>query len=184
MTEGRTHDHSMSPVRPRALPRVLWRRRRSTCGSRGDGSSPERGPDALRPFRHRAESDSVRAMPAGTPLYLRTEFAHGVFADLEMLLVQVVDDFLAPMPVIMVENAEAEIGTVDRSPPASERGGGLSPDRCLGDSGNRVSRVPAVRNYEARVSRKPSEPAGRECPLARSLQDYAAKKGVFSAGPR
>ncbi len=50
--------------------------------------------------------------------------------------------------------------------------------------GFRVSRVLAARNYEVRVSRKPGEPASRECPLARSLQDYAAKKGVFSAGPR
>ena len=50
--------------------------------------------------------DSVRALPVGTPLYLRTEFAHGQLADLEMLLVQVVDDFLAPMPAIMVESSD------------------------------------------------------------------------------
>ena len=50
--------------------------------------------------------DSVRALPPGTPLYLRTEFAHGQLADLEMLLVQVVDDFLAPMPAIMVESSD------------------------------------------------------------------------------
>ena len=50
--------------------------------------------------------DSVRAMPPGTPLYLRTEFVNGELADLELLLVQVVDDFLAPMPVIMVETSD------------------------------------------------------------------------------
>ena len=50
--------------------------------------------------------DSVRTLSPGTPLYLRTEFAHGQLADLEMLLVQVVDDFLAPMPVIMVEASD------------------------------------------------------------------------------
>ena len=41
-------------------------------------------------------ADEVRAMPAGTPVFLRTEFANGELADLEMTFVQVVDDFLAP----------------------------------------------------------------------------------------
>ena len=50
--------------------------------------------------------DSVRSMPHGMPLYLRTEFANGELADLEMRFVQVVDDFLAPMPVIMVEASD------------------------------------------------------------------------------
>ena len=49
--------------------------------------------------------DSVRALPAGTPLYLRTEFAHGELADLEMLFVEVVND-LGPMPLIMVEASD------------------------------------------------------------------------------
>ena len=50
--------------------------------------------------------DEVRAMPAGTPVFLRTEFANGELADLEMTFVQVVDDFLAPMPVYMVEASD------------------------------------------------------------------------------
>ena len=50
--------------------------------------------------------DEVRSMPAGTPVFLRTEFAHGELADLEMTFVQVVDDFLAPMPVYMVEASD------------------------------------------------------------------------------
>ena len=50
--------------------------------------------------------DSVRSMPWGMPLYMRTEFANGELADLEMRFVQVVDDFLAPMPVIMVEASD------------------------------------------------------------------------------
>ena len=47
--------------------------------------------------------DSVRAMPTGTPVFLRTEFANGQLADLEMTFIQVVDDFLPPMPIYMVE---------------------------------------------------------------------------------
>ena len=50
--------------------------------------------------------DSVRAMPAGTPLFMRTEFANGELADLGMTFVEVVDDFLPPMPVIMVEASD------------------------------------------------------------------------------
>ena len=50
--------------------------------------------------------DDVRSMPQGMPLYMRTEFAHGELADLEMRFVQVVDDFLPPMPVIMVEASD------------------------------------------------------------------------------
>ena len=50
--------------------------------------------------------DEVRAMPPGTPVFLRTEFANGELADLEMTFVQVVDDFLAPMPVYMVEASD------------------------------------------------------------------------------
>ena len=50
--------------------------------------------------------DDVRAMPVGTTVFLRTEFAHGELADLEMTFVQVVDDFLAPMPVYMVEASD------------------------------------------------------------------------------
>ena len=51
-------------------------------------------------------ADEVRAMPPGTPVFLRTEFANGELADLEMRFVQVVDDFLAPMPVYMVEASD------------------------------------------------------------------------------
>ena len=50
--------------------------------------------------------DEVRSMPVGTPVFLRTEFARGKLADLEMTFVQVVDDFLAPMPVYMVEASD------------------------------------------------------------------------------
>ena len=50
--------------------------------------------------------DEVRAMPVGTPVFLRTEFAHGELADLEMKFVQVVDDFLAPMPIYMLEASD------------------------------------------------------------------------------
>ena len=51
-------------------------------------------------------ADEVRAMPPGTTVFLRTEFANGELADLEMTFVQVVDDFLAPMPVYMVEASD------------------------------------------------------------------------------
>jgi hypothetical protein len=50
--------------------------------------------------------DSVRAMPAGTPLFMRTEFANGELADLEMTFVRVVDDLLPPMPLYMVEASD------------------------------------------------------------------------------
>ena len=50
--------------------------------------------------------DEVRAMPVGTTVFMRTEFAHGELADLEMTFVQVVDDFLAPMPIYMVESSD------------------------------------------------------------------------------
>ena len=50
--------------------------------------------------------DSVRAMPTGTPVFLRTEFANGELADLEMTFVRVVDTFRPPMPVYMVEASD------------------------------------------------------------------------------
>ncbi len=50
--------------------------------------------------------DSVRSMLPGTPLFLRTEFANGELADLEMTFVRVVDDFLPPMPIYMVEASD------------------------------------------------------------------------------
>lgn len=50
--------------------------------------------------------DQARSMPPGMPLYMRTEFANGQLADLEMTFVAVVDDFLPPMPVIMVEASD------------------------------------------------------------------------------
>ena len=73
--------------------------------------------------------DDVRSMPHGMPLYLRTEFANGELADLEMRFVQVVDDFLPPMPVIMVEASDPvliQLGGIARgmsgSPVFSEEG--------------------------------------------------------------
>ena len=51
-------------------------------------------------------ADEVRAMPPGTPVFMRTEFVNGELADLEMTFVQVVDDFLAPMPIYMVEASD------------------------------------------------------------------------------
>ena len=73
--------------------------------------------------------DSVRALSPGTPLYMRTEFANGELADLEMLFVEVVDDFLPPMPVIMVESSDPvliQLGGIARgmsgSPVFSEQG--------------------------------------------------------------
>ncbi|MDE2740331.1 MAG: hypothetical protein OXI58_01975 [Gemmatimonadota bacterium] len=51
-------------------------------------------------------ADEVRAMPVGTTVFMRTEFVNGELADLEMTFVQVIDDFLAPMPVYMVEASD------------------------------------------------------------------------------
>ena len=51
-------------------------------------------------------AESVRSMPVGTPVFMRTEFANGQLADLEMTFIQVVDDFLPPMPVYMVEASD------------------------------------------------------------------------------
>ena len=50
--------------------------------------------------------DEVRNMPVGTPVFMRTEFANGQLADLEMTFIQVVNDFLPPMPVYMVEASD------------------------------------------------------------------------------
>ena len=50
--------------------------------------------------------ESVRTMPSGTRTFLRTEFAHGELVDLEMTFIQVVDDFLPPMPVYMFEASD------------------------------------------------------------------------------
>ncbi len=50
--------------------------------------------------------DAVRSMPVGTPVFMRTEFANGQLADLEMTFIEVVDDFLPPMPVYMVEASD------------------------------------------------------------------------------
>ena len=51
--------------------------------------------------------DSVRSAPAGTRVFMRTEFANGELTDLEMKFIQVVDDFLPPMPVYMVEASDS-----------------------------------------------------------------------------
>ncbi len=50
--------------------------------------------------------DEVRAMPPGTTVFMRTEFANGELADLEMTFVQVIDDFLPPMPIYMFEASD------------------------------------------------------------------------------
>ena len=105
----------------------------------GDDDAPPAGPErkVLRPSGELmpwdlsavVPIDSVRALSAGTPLYLRTEFAHGELADLEMLFVEVVDDYLSPMPVIMVESSDPvliQLGGIARgmsgSPVFSEQG--------------------------------------------------------------
>ena len=51
--------------------------------------------------------DSVRMAATGTPLFMRTEFANGELVDLEMKFIEVVDDFLPPMPVYMVEASDS-----------------------------------------------------------------------------
>ena len=51
--------------------------------------------------------DSVRSAPVGTRVFMRTEFANGELVDLEMKFIQVVDDFLPPMPVYMVEASDS-----------------------------------------------------------------------------
>ena len=51
--------------------------------------------------------DSVRSAPSGTRVFMRTEFANGELTDLEMKFIQVVDDFLPPMPVYMVEATDS-----------------------------------------------------------------------------
>ena len=51
--------------------------------------------------------DSVRSTPVGTRVFMRTEFANGKLADLEMKFIQVVEDFLPPMPVYMVEASDS-----------------------------------------------------------------------------
>ncbi len=51
--------------------------------------------------------ESVRSTPEGTRIYMRTEFAIGAFVDLQMEFIQVVDDFLPPMPVYMVKASDS-----------------------------------------------------------------------------
>ncbi len=51
--------------------------------------------------------ESVRSTPAGTRVFMRTEFDKGRLVDLEMTFIQVVDDFLPPMPVYMVEASDS-----------------------------------------------------------------------------
>ena len=73
--------------------------------------------------------EEVRAMPLGTPVFMRTEYANGELADLEMTFVQVVDDFLPPMPVYMFETSDPvliQLGGIARgmsgSPVFTEQG--------------------------------------------------------------
>ena len=58
------------------------------------------------PLSSIVSTGEVRNMPIGTPVFMRTEFANGQLADLEMTFIQVVDDFLPPMPVYMVEASD------------------------------------------------------------------------------
>ena len=51
--------------------------------------------------------DSVRSAPVGKRVFMRTEFDKGRLVDLEMKFIQVVDDFLPPMPVYMVEASDS-----------------------------------------------------------------------------
>ena len=51
--------------------------------------------------------ESVRSAPAGKRVFMRTEFDNGELVDLEMTFIQVVDDFLPPMPVYMVEASDS-----------------------------------------------------------------------------
>ena len=51
--------------------------------------------------------DSVRTVPTGRRVFLRTEFDNGELMDLEMKFIQVVDDFLPPMPIYMVEASDS-----------------------------------------------------------------------------
>ena len=74
-------------------------------------------------------ADEVRAMPVGTTVFMRTEFAHGELADLEMTFVQVVDDFLPPMPIYMFEASDPALiqiggvaGGMSGSPVFTEQG--------------------------------------------------------------
>ena len=74
----------------------------------GPGATVLRPSGELQPWDLSAivSIDSVRSQPEGMPVYLRTEFASGQLADLEMTFVQVVDDLLPPMPLIMVEASD------------------------------------------------------------------------------
>ena len=51
--------------------------------------------------------DSVRNFAPRTPVTMRTEFAQGELLDLEMLFLTVVDDFMPPMPVYMLEATDS-----------------------------------------------------------------------------
>ena len=51
--------------------------------------------------------DTVRSEPTGRRVFMRTEFDNGELADLEMKFIAVVDDFLPPMPVYMVEASDS-----------------------------------------------------------------------------
>lgn len=53
--------------------------------------------------------DVVRNIEADTTVYLRTEFARGEMIDLEMKFVQVVDDFMAPIPLYLLEASDSTL---------------------------------------------------------------------------
>ena len=107
------------------------------CGDNDPPVAPEPPSTVLRPsgelkpwdLSALVTIDQARSIPQGTPLYMRTEFVHGELADLEMTFVQVVDDFLPPMPILMVEASDPvliQLGGVARgmsgSPLFSEEG--------------------------------------------------------------
>ncbi|MDP3764269.1 MAG: hypothetical protein Q8Q95_01470 [bacterium] len=59
--------------------------------------------------------DSVRAMPAGTKMYVRTS-VFGEMEDFEVALVSVVDDFVPPMPVVMFKSSRPAVRGQSGSP--------------------------------------------------------------------
>lgn len=59
--------------------------------------------------------DSVRAMPAGTKMFVRTAI-FGKMEDFEVTLVSVVDDFVPPMPVIMFKSSRPAVHGQSGSP--------------------------------------------------------------------
>jgi hypothetical protein len=53
--------------------------------------------------------ESIRALPEGTEMFLRTSFAGGALEDLQVKLVTVVDDMSPPLPMIMLEASDPKL---------------------------------------------------------------------------